>query len=57
MAETLMGMSPSRTEGLLEEPSLAEAAVAGGSASQDCTGLVEPAEPSAEELAIARELV
>ena len=29
MTETLAGVSPSKTEDLLEEPSLAEAAVAG----------------------------
>jgi transposase-like protein len=52
MTETLMGMSPSSTDELLEEPSLAEVAVRGPV--QDCLG---PAEPSAEELAIARELV
>ncbi len=59
MIETLRGMSPSKTDDLLEQPSLAESAVAGvrpggpGAAEEQ----VEVAEPSAEELAIARELV
>ena len=55
MAETLMGMSPSSTEDLLEESSLAEVAVRGPA--QDCVVPAEAAEPSAEELGIARELV
>lgn len=59
MTETLTGVSPSKTEDLLEEPSLAEAGVAGvRSAEPDPAGeIVDLAEPSAEELAIARELV
>ena len=59
MTETLAGMSPSTTEELLEMPSLAEAAVAGpghGLGSEE-TEVSELAEPSEEELAIARELV
>lgn len=52
MTETLMGMSPSSTEELLNKPSLAQVAARGPA--HDC---VVPAEPSAEELAIARELV
>lgn len=54
MTETLAGVSPSDTE---ELPSLAEAAVAGAAGSEDVDGPGELAEPSAEELAIARELV
>jgi len=60
MTETLAGVSPSNTEELLEQPSLAEAAVAGAVVAKgtnevdDLGGLAEPSE---EELAIARELV
>ncbi len=56
MTETLLGVGPSNTEELLEQSSLAEAAVAGVASSEDDDPgvLVEPAE---EELAIARELV
>ena len=58
MTETLAGVSPSKTENLLEEPSLAEAAVAGVSVAEPVADrLVDLAEPSEEELAIARELV
>ena len=60
MTETLAGVSPSKTEDLLEEPSLAEAAVAGvrgadPDAPAEIVGLA--GEPSLEELVIARELV
>ena len=58
MTETLTGMSPSRTEELVEEPSAAESRVAGRE--PDCGALSAPpeaVEPSTEELAIARELV
>lgn len=60
MTETLAGVSPSNTEELLEQPSLAEAGVAGAVVAKgtnevdDLGGLAEPSE---EELAIARELV
>src|SRR3954454_7409392 len=60
MTETLAGVSPSNTEELLEQPSLAEAAVAGAVVAKgtnevdDLGGLAEPSE---EELGIARELV
>ncbi|RPF28000.1 IS256 family transposase [Georgenia muralis] len=57
MTETLAGVSPSSTEELLEQPSLAEAAVAGAAGSEDVDGPGELAEPSTEELGIARELV
>lgn len=60
MTETLLGVSPSKTEDLVQEPSLSDAAVAGaGSASESVgsAGSAGLAEPSAEELAIARELV
>jgi hypothetical protein len=59
MTETLAGVSPSKTENLLEEPSLAEAAVVGvrPPAPPAPPDRVEVAEPSEEELAIARELV
>jgi putative transposase len=58
MTETLAGVSLSKTEDLLEEPSLAEAAVAGVSiAKPETVQVAELAEPSEEELAIARELV
>jgi len=60
MTETLAGVSPSNTEELLEQPSLAEAAVAGGVVAKGTNEVDDPgrlAEPSEEELAIARELV
>jgi len=58
MTETLAGVSPSKTENLLEEPSLAESAVVGVSPSDpDAVELGDLAQPSEEELAIARELV
>ena len=58
MTETLAGVSPSKSGNLPERPSPADAAVAGVSVVDPAsTELVEPAEPSAEELAIARELV
>jgi len=58
MTETLTGMSPSSTEFVVEEPSLAQAAVAGLSAGEpDPVEVVDLVEPSDEELAIARELV
>lgn len=65
MTETLAGMSPSNTEALLEVPSLAESAVASREVLDpgDVLDLSEAAElaelsgPSADELAIARELV
>ncbi len=59
MTETLAGMSLSKTEDLLGEPSLAGAAVAGvRKAEPDAPpDMVDLAEPSGEELAIARELV
>ena len=58
MSETLLGVSPSKSEDLYEEPSLAEAAVAGPSAGElEAVEVVDLAEPSEEELAIARELV
>jgi putative transposase len=57
MTETLAGVSPSNIEGLLEQPSLAEAAVAGAADREDIDEADVLAEPSAEELAIARELV
>jgi hypothetical protein len=60
MIEPLAGMSPSNAENLLEEPALAEAAIAGVRLAEPDppAGLVvDAAEPSAEELAIARELV
>ena len=57
MTETLAGVSPSKTEGLLEQPSLAEAAVAGAADRDDIDQADLLAEPSEAELAIARELV
>src|SRR4051812_27029628 len=60
MTETLAGVSPSNTEELLEQPSLAEAAVAGAVVAKGTNEVDDPgrlAEPSEEELAIARELV
>jgi transposase-like protein len=50
-------MSPSNTEELVEHPSLAEAAVAGAATVEGADEAGEVAEPSEEELAIARELV
>jgi transposase-like protein len=58
MTETLAGVSPSKSRNLSEEPSLADAAVAGASVAEPvATEVLNPAEPSEEELAIARELV
>jgi hypothetical protein len=59
VAETLAHMShSSKTEDLHEEPSLAEAAVAGAGVAQPAaTEVVDPAEPSAELSAIAWDLV
>jgi putative transposase len=60
MTETLAGVSPSNTEELLEQPSLAEAGGAGAvvaKGTNEVDGLGGLAEPSEEELAIARELV
>jgi putative transposase len=58
MTETLAGVSPSKTEALIEQPSLAEAAVVGLASMRDHDeSAAEVAEPSEEELAIARELV
>jgi Transposase, Mutator family len=57
MTETLAGVSPSSSEGLLEQPSLAEAAVAGAADTEDVNEAEVLAEPSEAELAIARELV
>ena len=58
MTETLTGVSPSKSENLPEKPSLADAAVTGVSIAEPvATEVVDPAEPSEEELAIARELV
>jgi putative transposase len=58
MTETLAGVSPSNPEGLLEQPSLAEAAVAGAADTDDDVNEAEVlAEPSEAELAVARELV
>ncbi len=58
MTETLAGVSPSKAEELLEQPSLAEAdadvAAVGG---EEPDGAELQAEPSEQELAIARELV
>jgi hypothetical protein len=45
------------THELLEQPSLAKAAVAGVAGSEEAEDLSVPAEPSDAELAIARELV
>ena len=53
MTETLAGVSPSNTEELVEQPSLAEAAVAGGVGNEAAEEPGEVAEPSEEELAIA----
>ena len=58
MTETLTGVSPSNSKDLPEQPSLADAAVAGVSVAESAsTEVVEVAEPSEDELAIARELV
>jgi len=57
MTETLLGVSPSNTEDLEQGPSLAEAAVTGAGSASKADDAAELAEPSAEELAIARELV
>ena len=59
MTETLAGVSPSKTEDLLEQPSLAEAAVAGVMKTEPDPppDLVDVAQASEEELEIARELV
>jgi len=65
MTETLAGMSPSNTEALLEVPSLAESAVASREAldpgdvleMSEAAVLAELSGPSAQELAIARDLV
>ena len=57
MIETLAGVSPSNPEDLREEPSLAEAAVVGVKGSGEPDDPADLAEPTAEELAIARELV
>jgi putative transposase len=57
MIETLAGVSPSKFEDLCEDPSLAEAAVVGVKGSGVPDDPTDLAEPSAEELAIARELV
>lgn len=56
MTETLASVSPSNIEELVEQPSLAEAAVAGAVDSEPSGGEA-PSDPSEEELAIARELV
>jgi hypothetical protein len=42
MAETLAGVSPSNTEELLEQPSLAEAAVAGAVGFKDTHEVDDP---------------
>ena len=58
MVETLQDMSlQAETEELIEEPSLAEAAVSAAASAEDAEAQVEPSEPSAEELEIARDLV
>ncbi|GAB7007785.1 hypothetical protein JCM18899A_52610 [Nocardioides sp. AN3] len=65
MTETLVGVSPSIPGGLLEQPSLAESAVAGCDVHDpgDLLDLAEAdelnvlSEPSPEELEIARDLV
>jgi hypothetical protein len=58
MTETLTGVSPSKSKNLAESSSLSEAALAGLSVAEPAsTEVVDPAEPSAEELAIARDLV
>ena len=65
MSETLAGVSPSKVEAPLKVPSLAESAVAGREAVDpgdllekvEAPGLDALSGPSAEELAIARELV
>src|SRR4051794_11906404 len=58
MTETLLGVSPSKSRDLIEEPSLVKAGVAGViPAGPAARGVVEAAEPSEEELAMARELV
>ena len=58
MVETLLDMSlQTGTEDLVEEPSLAEAAVSAAVSTDNPGGSGEPAEPSVEELEIARELV
>ena len=58
MVETLQDMSlQAETEDLIEEPSLAEAAVSAAASAEDAEAQGEPSEPSAEELEIARDLV
>ena len=57
MTETLLDMSASNTEDLVHEPSLTQAAVASRAPTEDPEGAVGAAEPSAEELEIARDLV
>ncbi len=57
MTETLAGVIPSNAEELLEQPSLADAAVAGAVGGEEAEVHGEFAEPSDQELAIARELV
>jgi putative transposase len=58
MTETLAGVSPSKSENLPDKSSLADAAVAGVSVAEPASiEVVDPAEPSAEELAIVRDLV
>ncbi len=58
MTETLAGVSPFETvELLVEQPPLAEAAVAGAATNSAEIDVDGGAEPSEEELAIARELV
>jgi putative transposase len=57
MIETLAGVSPSNIEDLHEEPSLADAAVVGVKGSDEPDDPADLTEPSAEELAIARDLV
>ena len=47
MSETLTGVSPSKSRKLSEEPSLAEAAVAGARVAEPvATEVLDPAEPS-----------
>ena len=59
MTETLAGVSPSNNEDLLELSTLAEASVVGvtGAEPDEPADRIDLAVPSAEELAIARELV
>ena len=58
MTETLAGVSPSKSENLPEKPSLADAAVRGASVAEPASiEVADVSEPSAQELAIARELV